>query len=291
MSLPSQHHSFDVLLAVKYGMESAIIIHHFQHWIRENRYHGRNLHEGRCWSYQSRKQILAKFPYMNENQVRRICENLVEWGVLVTGNFNKRAMDKTLWYAFVDEEEFGVSQEWIDRFYSKNVYERQNPQMHVAKSTNACGKIHKAIPNTKQDTKEDKKEREGASPQPPPSQDDFFTFGRVKILSSLRDKLIQDFGAEKVQKYIEKLDEFADINPKRFKAYANHATVLRKWMREDNEKTANAQSQYALPKKSIQHHGFLAPTQKSSKMKFDCNKPEGPDNNFEEFWKGACGLT
>ncbi len=35
---------------------------------------------------------------------------------------------------------------------------------------------------------------------------------------------------------MDRLDEYADINPKRFKQYACHATVIRKWIREDKVK-------------------------------------------------------
>ena len=34
--LSSEHHSFDVYLAAEYGIQEAIMIHHFQHWIGVN---------------------------------------------------------------------------------------------------------------------------------------------------------------------------------------------------------------------------------------------------------------
>lgn len=119
--MTSENHTFDITLAAKFGIEEAIIIHHFQHWIRINRNLNRNFIEGKTWSYQSRKEIAAHFPYINEDKVRRIIENLVEIGVLISKNFNKNRLDHTLWYAFADEMAFVPIIEGI----SKNPYERQ----------------------------------------------------------------------------------------------------------------------------------------------------------------------
>lgn len=117
MNISSQHHSFDILLAAKFGVEESILIHHFQHWIRINRYRKRNIRDDRCWSYQSRKDIQAHFPYWNVDRVKYLCEKLVFMGVLMTANFNKNPIDKTLWYAFVDEKTFGVDEESSNIFY------------------------------------------------------------------------------------------------------------------------------------------------------------------------------
>lgn len=141
--ISSQHHSFDLLLAKRYGVEEAILIHHFQHWIRLNRAHDRNIKEGSCWTYQTRKDIQSRFPYWKVEEVRRLCERLVKLGVLKTGNYNKLRMDKTLWYAFVDEKAFAVDEET-----SKFLYERQFCQSS-GESANRDGNFAKAIPDTK----------------------------------------------------------------------------------------------------------------------------------------------
>ena len=113
----SRFHSFDVNIAAKYGVEEAIIIHHFAHWIGINKTLNRNLHEGRYWTYQTAKQIAANFPYLTEEQVTNIIEKLCTGKsrfskkdktfepVLIKGNFNKSRYDRTVWYAFSDPEE------------------------------------------------------------------------------------------------------------------------------------------------------------------------------------------
>ena len=49
-------------------------------------------------------------------------------------------------------------------------------------------------------------------------------------------ELRNEFGHDKVMEMLERLDEYADLNPRRFKQYACHATVIRKWIREDSQK-------------------------------------------------------
>lgn len=151
MSTYSQHHSFDIALAAMYGVECAILIHHFQHWIRINRFAKRNIKEGHCWTYQTRKEIQAHFPYWSFDEIRRLCEKLVEIGVLITNNFNKSKVDKTLWYAFANEEAFGVDDESSNKFY-----ERQNCL--------SKGKIATPIPDTKTTDIEEKKNKSASPP-------------------------------------------------------------------------------------------------------------------------------
>ncbi len=79
------------------------------------------------------------------------------------------------------------------------------------------------------------KEREEAQPPTPPS---FVQIKRVRIASDKYEQLVKDFGSDKVSEMIERLDEYADINPKRFKQYACHSTVIRKWIRDDVEKAS-----------------------------------------------------
>lgn len=92
---------------------------------------------------------------------------------------------------------------------------------------------------TKEYSKEDKlKEREEVSD--PTS----LLFGKPRIYfkPGKLKQLEKDFGTEKIKEMIDRLDEYADINPKRFKEYADHAVVIRKWIREDAHKTKSYSS-------------------------------------------------
>lgn len=88
-------------------------------------------------------------------------------------------------------------------------------------------------------SKEELKKEDCAPAEPAPKASNFFIHERVKILIHHYEKLLNDFGKPKIDEMVERLDEYADINPKRFKEYANHATVIRKWIREDKGKSPN----------------------------------------------------
>jgi len=102
------NHSFSVQDAQDYGIEGAILIHHFQYWIRQNATVGRNFHDGHTWMYQSQKEIAALFPYWSEDQIYRVIKKLIDSEVLVKGNYNKSPYDRTQWYAFSNEEMFSI---------------------------------------------------------------------------------------------------------------------------------------------------------------------------------------
>ncbi len=105
----AQFHSFNVELAAKFGVHEAILIHHFQYWINHNKALRRNEHDGRTWTYQTRQEIAAWFPYLSHKQVERLTDKLVAVGVLRKGNFAKNQHNRALWYAFEDEEVYVTS--------------------------------------------------------------------------------------------------------------------------------------------------------------------------------------
>ncbi len=147
----SLHHSFDIDLAAKYSIEEALLIHHFQHWITINRELKRNFHDGRYWTYQSLDEIAAHFPYLSKSQVVDILEKLCcgyqrksksktpnHEPILMKGNFNKSRYDRTVWYAFVNENQF-----------------LGDAKTHIGKSQNGNCDIPTPIPDSKTDSKTD----------------------------------------------------------------------------------------------------------------------------------------
>lgn len=102
----SLNHSFSVEHAQVYGVECAILIHHLQYWIQYNQGMGKNFHDGRTWMYQTQKEISTLYPYWSEDTVSRLMNKLVEYDVIIKGNFNKLKYDRTTWYAFKNEEKF-----------------------------------------------------------------------------------------------------------------------------------------------------------------------------------------
>ena len=98
-----QSHSFAVEHAELYGVECAILINHFQFWIEHNQAMQRNFHDDRTWMYQTQKEMAAIYPYWSEDTVFRLIKKLLDEGVLIKGNYNRTAFDKTSWYAFKNE--------------------------------------------------------------------------------------------------------------------------------------------------------------------------------------------
>lgn len=96
-----QHH-FDVELATKYGMLEAIILNNLEFWTARNEANGQHHHDGYYWTYNSTKALAELFPYVSQRQIQHALKHLRELGIIQTGNYNKSAYDRTLWYAFTD---------------------------------------------------------------------------------------------------------------------------------------------------------------------------------------------
>lgn len=138
------HHSFDIFMAQEYGIQEAILIHHFQHWIRINKQNKSNFYDGKTWTYQRLKDISDQFIYMSIKQVERILNNLVKKGVILKGNYNINKYDRTCWYAFVDENRF------LPHFRDKS----RNAEMENSKRGNENPETRNCIiTDTKPDTK------------------------------------------------------------------------------------------------------------------------------------------
>ena len=96
-----QHH-FDVDLAEKYGILEAVLLDNFCFWTVKNAANEVHIHEGRVWVYNSIKAFGEMFPYASQKQIRSALAHLENEGLIVAGNFNESAYDRTKWYALTD---------------------------------------------------------------------------------------------------------------------------------------------------------------------------------------------
>lgn len=148
------HHSFDIDIASQYGIDEAILIHHFQHWIKVNQRKKINFHDGKTWTYQTLEDIAAHFPYWNVDRVRTLLDILCDGKtrhtkkskvegekILVRSNHNKKKFDRTVWYAFIDESKW-IKEETPTRF-------GVNAKCHMASTPNGNGVNATPIPDTK----------------------------------------------------------------------------------------------------------------------------------------------
>lgn len=95
-------YQFDTDIAARYGVDEAIMIFYLSFWIRKNEANGKHFHDGRFWTYNSLEAFTKLFPFWSARQIRRILKSLEDKGVIVTGNYNTSAYDRTTWYGFGD---------------------------------------------------------------------------------------------------------------------------------------------------------------------------------------------
>ena len=94
--------NFDKALAIKYGVDEAIMIWNLQYWIEHNEANASYFHNGRFWTWNTVDAFVKIFEFWSRGQIRRILKSLEDKGVIMTGNYNQRAGDRTMWYAFTD---------------------------------------------------------------------------------------------------------------------------------------------------------------------------------------------
>ena len=95
-------HSFDVEIAVKYGIECAVLLSHINYWCLKNEANGKHLHNGKYWVYNSKKAFAKLFPYMSERQIDYTLTKLKKENLILTDNFNYSKMNRTIWYTVTD---------------------------------------------------------------------------------------------------------------------------------------------------------------------------------------------
>lgn len=107
----SKHFSFDVDVAMQYGVDEAILIRSFEYWIGLNKSNNKNQHDGRYWTYNSMRGLANFFPFWTDKQVARVVKSLINQEAIICGNYNQHKYDRTIWYAFENEDKMleGVS--------------------------------------------------------------------------------------------------------------------------------------------------------------------------------------
>jgi len=122
-------------LAVAIGLNEAIALQQLHYWLQTTKHH----HDGLPWVYNTAEQWQENFPFWSANTIRRTFGNLRERGIVIVGNYNKMAADRTLWYS-IDYAEV----EKLDRPFCKNAI----PFAHFGQME--VPKLGTAIPETTQ---------------------------------------------------------------------------------------------------------------------------------------------
>ncbi len=97
------NHSFNVRIATEYGMLEAVLMEHLYFWIEKNKANNVNFYDGYYWTYNSVKALSELFPYASKNTISKALHHLEKEGLIIVGNYNKSAYDRTTWYALTEK--------------------------------------------------------------------------------------------------------------------------------------------------------------------------------------------
>ena len=173
-------------IAVKHGADVAIFVHNLVYWVEKNAANGKHFHDGRYWTYNSTKALCEMYPLWTKDQIRRIIQKAETAGLIVTGNYNEKKMDRTMWYSPSDEvlQLYGLGK--IAKCIS------QNSQMEVAKKPNPFGENPTAIPSIYQEDTKD-------TPYSPPTGDGTQPSEKPKAKRRRKAKAVPEWQPEKFE--------------------------------------------------------------------------------------------
>ena len=99
------NHSFNVEVATKYGMLEAVLLENINFWVAKNKANEKNFYDGFYWTYNSITALSKLFPYASRATIFRALHNLEDAGLILAGNYNKDASDKTKLYTLTKKGE------------------------------------------------------------------------------------------------------------------------------------------------------------------------------------------
>jgi hypothetical protein len=91
-------HSFDPDIAQRVGVHAAVLYQNIVWWCAKNAANGHNQHDGHHWTYNSVRAWSELFPYMTAKQIRTSLDRLEADGMILSGEYNKSAYDRTKWF-------------------------------------------------------------------------------------------------------------------------------------------------------------------------------------------------
>lgn len=213
-------HMFNPQIAKEYGVNAAIIFQNLAYWIEHNRANETNFHDGRYWTYNSVRAFAELFPYLTDKQIRGALKKLEEGGMILVGNYNKSAYDRTRWYALAEK---GLS------ICTKG-------QMNFADRENENATDGGPIPDINtSETASDKPDISAPKREP---RHKFGEYENVLLSDSDLEKLQAEFPTDWEQR-IERLSSYMASTGK---TYKNHLATIRNWARRDRDAKRNTVS-------------------------------------------------
>ncbi len=143
------NHSFDVDIAKEYGIEEAIMLQHLYFWIEKNKANNKHFYNDTYWTYNTKKAFADLFPYMTQRKIDYTLKNLVDKGLVITGNFNQDGRDRTLWYALTKMGYCILQNCKLQNTKLSNDYNINNNNINNTNNNNPNDKLHIIKENTK----------------------------------------------------------------------------------------------------------------------------------------------
>ena len=100
--------------AKEHGVNEAIMYQYFSYWIAKNKANDKHFYDGYTWTYNSQKALTELFPFWNRAKIQRIISSLENQGLLIKGNYNQLAYDRTTWYALPKFEQSVVQNQTVN---------------------------------------------------------------------------------------------------------------------------------------------------------------------------------
>lgn len=213
-------HSFDIDIAVKVGVNAAVIYNNILHWVKKNAANGENFHDGHYWTYNSKKAFAELFPYMTDRQVRTALEKLKEEGYILTANYNANTYDRTLWYTVINDKCIG----------------HKSPMEKTPESNPSDTEVHSTIYRNKPDINTDINGIGADAPDIPPLKVIKHKYGQYKnvVLSDAALEKLQSEFPNDWEDRIERLSEYMQSHGRQYK---DHLATIRCWARKDKRES------------------------------------------------------
>lgn len=102
----------DRTLATLIGLNEALVLQQIEYWVniketsdkKGKRTIKENYADGFYWTYNTVEEWAEEFPFWSHDTVKRTLKKLRDNNYVVTGNYNEKAYDRTLWYRVNHEE-------------------------------------------------------------------------------------------------------------------------------------------------------------------------------------------
>ena len=212
-------HIFDIEIAEQYGINAAILLENIGFWTAQSEANEINFHDGSYWTFNSCRALQELFPYMSKRQIHSALEKLINDGLIVTGNFNKVAYDRTLWYTLTQK---GKS---ILHFGTMDFPKKEN---RFSAEVTPIPDINTDIINTPFIIPP----CDDSAPAKQQTRHKYGTYQNVLLSDADYEKLKSEFPTD-YNEWIERVSEYVAMNGKKYKDFL---AVIRNWARRDTPK-------------------------------------------------------